>query len=518
MLERVRDWVRDWLAGPVQEPPMAEGFVRRYEDADEENITATIANKLAALVMADSSVEVSGDGRRAAMVREAVQQLWNDGGSIVAQALGKGGKLIVPVVRPNGVEVQAIDQSRMAIHEMQGSRLVSATVLCDVRAVGRRQYYLLADYSMEDGVQWIRYRACNDDGENQPLNAVDDWAGITKEISIGNTDRLLIAFLRCPRDNRTDRRGHGVPITYGAEQDVAELVEHIRVYRREFRLSRMMLGLDSGLWRNPVDGTAMAADITAMRKTVQDSDDPFIPWDAPSLEGRSAWQVYAPPIRYEAMEARYNSLCRRIEKACGLSQGVLTERQRISYANKDEIRAAMYDTFCVVRAMRGEWERALRDAAYAVDVLAERFDLSPAGEMGSWQLNFDWDYGLVESTEQTFDQYMKLYEIGAMSDAELRQWAKNGTLQEARETIAAIERERSAGSKRAAPDEQSATAPENRGVVKNAAVPPENTGKDLGCAPGDNREAAQGAPEEKIPQGEEPVSADVAKEGLDDPR
>lgn len=445
MLERVKAWMRDWLTEQAQEPADAENFARRYEDAEAENITATIANKLAALVVADSSVEVSGDGQRAAIVRQAVQQLWNDGGSIVAQAFGKGGKVIVPVVRGKSIEVQAIDQSRMAIHEMHGSRLVSATVLCDVRTVGRRRYYLLADYSLEDGVQWIRYRACNDEGEEVALNAVDDWAGISKEISIANADRLLIAFLRCPRDNRTDRRGHGVPITYGAEQDVAELVEHIGVYRREFRLSRMMLGLDSGLWRSPVDGTTMAADITAMRKTVQDSDDPFIPWDAPSLEGRSAWQVYAPTIRYEAMEARYNSLCRRIEKVCGLSQGVLTERQRISYANKDEIRAAMYDTFCVVRAMRSEWERALRDAAYAVDVLAERFGLSPAGEIGSWQLNFDWDYGLVESTEQTFDQYMKLYQIGAMSDSELRQWAKNGTLQEARAAIAAIKRERSAG-------------------------------------------------------------------------
>lgn len=442
MLEKVKEWMRGLLEERMELP--AEKFVCRYEDVNGENVTATIANKLTQLVFADSSMDVSGEGERAALVREAVQQVWQDGERIVAQTFGKGGKVIVPTVCGGRIEVRAVDQSRLAIHEMRGGRMTAATVLCDVREMGNRRYYLLSDYTMEGGVQWIRYRVCNDDGEEMPLNAVDDWAKITKEISIGNTDRLLMAFLRCPRDDRTDRRGHGVPITYGAEQDVAELVEHMKVYRREFRLSRMMLGLDASLWRDPVTGAAVATDIAQMRRTVQDSDDPFIPWDAASLESRSAWQVYAPPIRYEAMEARYDSLCRRIEKACGLSQGVLTERQRISYANKDEIRAAMYDTFCVVRSMRNELERALKDIAYAVDVLAERFGLTQAGEMGMWRIGIDWDYGLVESTEQTFDQYVKLYQIGAMSDAELRQWAKNGTLQEAKEAIAQIARERNA--------------------------------------------------------------------------
>lgn len=486
MLDKVKEWMRGLLDAPEGTlAAAAEKFVSRYEDADGENITATIANKLTQLVFADSSMEVSGEGARAALVREAMRQLWQDGERIVAQAFGKGGKVIVPVVRGGALEIRAVDQSRLAIHDARGGRILSATVLCDVRRVERKQYYLLSDYTMENGVQWIRYRVCDEDGGEKPLNTVAEWAGITKEISIANTDRLLIAFLRCPRDDRTDRRGHGVPITYGAEQDVAELVEHMRVYRREFRLSRMMLGLDAALWRDPLSGAAVPADINQMRKTVQDSDDPFIPWDAASLESRSAWQVYAPPIRYEAMEARYNSLCRRIEKACGLSQGVLTERQRISYANKDEIRAAMYDTFCVVRSMRNELERALQDAAYAVDVLAERFGLTPAGETGSWKINIDWDYGLVESTEQTFDQYMKLYQIGAMSDAELRQWAKNGTLQEAKDAIGEIARVREFAVRQA-------EKPEDAGAVSAA--------------------------EEAIPTEEEPAAEEAmeAKEGEND--
>lgn len=438
MLERVMDWVRARSGAEGAAPPEQERYARRYEAAEEPNITAIIANKLAALAFADSTMEVMGQGARAELVRQAVEPLWSDGGVILAQALGKGGKVLVPVVQDGRICVRAVDQSRMLIRKCDGGRLVDISLLCDMRSTEKRQYFLWADYALNNGEQRIAYRVSDDRGEAYPLKDFEDWSEITAEMCIPGTDRLLLAFLRCPRDNRTDRRDYGVPVTYGAEPEIGELLEHMRVYRREYRLSRMMLGLDSGLWRNPVNGAALAADISAVKKTVQDSDDPFVPWEASALEGRSAWQVYAPQIRYEAMEARYNSLCRRVEKACGLSQGVLTERQQISYANRDEIRASMYDTFCVVRAVRGAWERAMQDVAYAVDVLAECFGLTPAGGTGRWQLRFDWDYGLIESTEQTFEQNMQLMANGLMSGPEVRQWALGGTLRQAKQAVRQI--------------------------------------------------------------------------------
>lgn len=435
MLERVKDWVRGLMDGAAAPEKAPERYARLYEAADAEKITAVMAGKLASLVFADSSMEVLGDNPRAALVRSALEPLWAAGNSIVAQALGKGGKVIVPVVRGGRVQVKAIDQCRMAIHRMDAGRLSDVTLLCGRQMVGKRYYYLLADYSMQpDGGQRIAYRACDGDGREAPLSVAEAWKEITPEMVIGGTDRLLLGYMKCPRDDRTEGGGHGVPITYGCERDIEELVEHMRIYRREFKLSRMMLGLDAAMWRDPNGGTR-AADISAVRRTVQDSDDPFIPWESPALDGRSAWQVYAPEIRHEAMEARYQSLCRRIEMNCGLSRGILTERQRISYANRDEIRAAMYDTFCMVRAIRGEFERALADVAYAVDALAEMTGLTPGGD---WQICTDWDYGLIESTEQAFNQNLALCEKDLMSGAELRQWALGGTLQDAERAVARI--------------------------------------------------------------------------------
>lgn len=455
MWDKLKDWLRQWLgidvSTSVRKSP--DDAVNSYENITAENITATISNKLAMLTFADSTMSIVEEGRkepgpRVALIRDALADLWEeDAVWITAQALGKGGKVLIPVVRGGKVTVDVIDHNRMLIRAMSGNRIAAATLIVDAEEVDRTKYYLLADYTVENGTQTIRYRVKAENGEWSEPALFPKWAGITPEITIGNTDRLLFAYLRSPRDNRTDDKQLGVPITYGAETLVAELVEHTNIYRREYKLTRPMLGLDSTLWRDLGTGfsssaNAAAVNIQSLRKTVQDGDDPFIPVEGASLSEKSIWQFYAPAIRQEAMEQRYQSLCRRVEKACGLSQGILTERQTMNYANRDEVRAAQYDTFSVIRAMRNHWERALDDLAYAIDVLAERFGLTAAGSRGRYAFEIDWDTSLIESSTEAFTQNMELHAAGMLGDAEMRQWVRGGTLEEAEEAIAKIREEK----------------------------------------------------------------------------
>jgi len=201
-----------------------------------------------------------------------------------------------------------------------------------------------------------------------------------------------------------------------------------------------MLGLDATLWQNRADFSQLVkpVGIEEIRRTVQDGDDPFIPVKSTSLNDKPGWDYYAPNIRAEAMETRLNTLYRRLEKVCGLSQGILTERSTQNYANRDEVRAAMFDTFSVLSAIRKEWERALDDVAYAVDVLAERFGLTPGGARDSYEIAVDWDTSMIESSSETFEQLKELQSIGAESKAEIRQWVKGGTLEEAQAAVEEI--------------------------------------------------------------------------------
>ena len=447
MWEKLREWVKHWLGIKLPEEPSPENFVRKYEDVHAENITATIANKLAMLTFADSTLEISDlrmeqPGQRVAMIADVLTRLWNiDIVGITAQIFGKGGKVLVPVVHADHVDICAIDQSRLTIREMDGHRMRAASLLVDTYTYDDRLYFLLADYSLAGMVHTIRYRAVTGDGVPVELTMLPKWREIEPEITIDGVDRLLFAYVRCPRDNRRDAKRYGVPITYGADRDVEELVEHINTYRREYKLTRPMLGLDATLWRNAGGDTGKPVDIASVRKTVQDSDDPFIPFDSRSLDGSGIWQYYSPVIRQNAMSARYQDLCRRIEKVCGLSQGILTDRQALNYANKDEVRAAQYDTFATVKAMRMAWESALEELAYSIDVLAERFGLTPAGARGQYQISIDWDTSLIESTTEAFSQMRELHSAGLVGDAELRQWVLGGTLDDAQTAVEEIRQE-----------------------------------------------------------------------------
>jgi A118 family predicted phage portal protein len=455
MWEKLKEWLRQWLGVEVsadqQQSP--DAAIRRYENITIDNVSATIANKLAMLTFADSTFVVSEEGRetpgpRVSLIREALEELWTaNATSITAQTFGKGGKVIVPVVRGKEVTLDTIDHNRFMIRSMVGNRITSATIILDTETADDVTYYLLADYELNGGTQTIRYRVKSENGGWYGVETFARWAGITPEITISGTDRLLFAYLRCPRDNRTDAKGFGVPITYGAETLIDELVEHANIYRREYKLTRPMLGLDATLWRKP--GATMeirSSGIDELRKTVQDGDDPFIPVEGASLSDKSVWQFFSPAIRQEAMENRYQSLCRRVEKACGLSQGILTERQTMNYANRDEVRAAQYDTFSTIKAMRDEWQRVLDDLAYAIDVLAERFGLTAAGSRGRYTLEYDWDTSLIESTTEAFQQNMELHAAGMVSDAEMRQWVRGGTIEENQEAIEEIRAERKGNS------------------------------------------------------------------------
>lgn len=441
MLQRLREWVKRLFGLTAQKPgqPVDE-FSQAYEDVTEENVTAVIAGRLASITLGESTAEITETGARADFVRGVFADLWGRMPAICAQAFGKGGKVLLPMLSGGQVVVHALDQSRIAVTGTEGGRITAATVLADRAESGSRRYYRLMDYALsQDGVQTIRQRAVTDGGMPVPLDTVPEWAGLTEEITIHGTDRLLFGWLRCPRDDRRDGGLYGVPITYGASQELGELCEHLRWYRREFKLARPMLGLDASLWHNLED-----LSIQEVRRTAQDDDTPFVPVSYGAVGEGQQWQHFAPEIRQEAFEGRLSSLYRRVEKACGLSQGILTERQQMNYATKDEVRAAMYDTYAQVSLMRKAMETAVRDALYGADVLAEAFALTPAGARGSWEIAFDWDMSLLESSQQTFQQLSELQSRGLVTAERLTQWVLGGTAEEAAQEVAAARAEQPA--------------------------------------------------------------------------
>ena len=418
--------------------------VDAYEDVDDINFTAIFANKLTNLVIAESTVDVTGvndaPNKRSEFIKNGINDVWESIRKITAQAFGKGSMIIIPYVDGGKPRFALVDKSRIAIDQTNGNKPMSAAILSDVAEVGDKKYERYTYYSVKDGVHKIINRAALENGESVPLGVVPQWANIAEEITIQNVDRPLFVHIKCPVDNRTTRDVYGVPITHGSEAIIKEAKLHIALIKKEYKLKSPMLGLPAHLWKNKKP-TALAPDGSAIpygrtiddvQRTVQDSDYPFIPVDTD--DGKDPWMLYAPPINNVAMHDRLQELYARLEKSVGTSRGILTERETAS-ATATEIKAAQYDTFCIVSAMRKELDNAMDDLAYCYDVLAESFGLTPAGARGTYEVKTEWDMSLYESSAETWQQLTELESIGGYGVVELRQWVTGETEEQAQAAV-----------------------------------------------------------------------------------
>ena len=91
--------------------------------------------------------------------------------------------------------------------------------------------------------------------------------------------------------------------------------------------------------------------------------------------------------------------------------------------------------------VKGPMQRSvvIEDVAYAIDVLAEFYNLTPSGARGQYEITYDWDTSMIESSTEAFAQMSELQSRGMVSKAELRQWVRGGTLEEAQEAIDEID-------------------------------------------------------------------------------
>ena len=433
VLQEFIQWVlRLFGKKPIREKDVNEAHNHEtaYENIKDINFAAIFGNALANKTIAKSTVDVVGkddkNNKRSEFINHAIQNIWRESKKITAQAVGKGGKVIVPYISGGRPYFDIVDQSRLYITNAIGNEIYSASIIADMQMINERRFYRWADYTLKDGNHIIRNRATNESGGTVALASIEAWSGISEEIIIGNVDRLLIGFFKNTTDNRRDKEYYGVPITYGCEHIIEEIKEHLKLIQREYKLMRPMVGLDSTLWNDP-----------NTKETVQDKDKPFVKLFNGSKDDKSLWEIYAPAIRDSAMLSRLKELYERLEKAVGTSKGILTE-QTTTNATATEILHGQYDTFCLVESLRTEWEEVMEDLAYAYDVFAEFYGLTPAGGRNSHKIIWDWDMRLTENSTEKYNQLSDLHSKGGLWLAELRQHEKGGTIEENQAVVDAI--------------------------------------------------------------------------------
>lgn len=397
----------------------------KYRDQRGYNLTAIFASKLATFTMTDSGVEVIGGNQRAELINDAIQRIWMKSKKWVGCVYGTGGVVLIPYVIDGHVYIDIVPQSSMVINRVNGDELRAVSIVADSTIQNNKQYFRWTDYSLEDnGTLTIRQRATNAMGTAVPLSSLAEWTGIVEEMTISGLEHLPLAYIKNPTDNRHTDSLYGVPVTYGCDEKIAEVIECQDKIRREYRLKEPIVGMDTTLFKTenghrhlPVTGLFMPVTPSGL-----------------NTSGK-LWDVYDPAIRDSSYYNRLQHLYEELEKQVGTSRGILTERIT-GNATATEIKAANYDTYSIIDDMRKVIAPAMERLAYAIDVLANAYNLTP---MGEYELAFDWSYALIESSQESFNQLLSSVTVDAVEPAELRQFSfPNESIEEARQRVAEI--------------------------------------------------------------------------------
>lgn len=394
-----------------------------YERIDDINFNAIFSNKLANYVINDSNINIDGKNARVDLLNKTAQSLWKKGKKIVSMSFGYGGVFLVPYVQGKKLYYNKIPQGRVTIDSLDGDLITGITVLAEkkviTQAMGQSKIYIRwTNYRLENGNCIIEQKFTDETG--LPIPTPEFWRNILLKQVIAGVDRVLAGYIPSPINNRKTNDKYGVPITYGCDATVSEIKETMKQMLTEYRLKKNFVGVDATLFdgknRLPDDGLFKKFDF--------------------GTDGEDSFNIYDPSFR--PYTDRLQELYRRLEYEVGASAGMISE-VNTQNATATEIRRSMYDTFTLVDDMRSNVEKGLEDFFYACNVLANAYNLSPQGE---YELKFDWDYSLLEDSQETFSQLIQGLSKGVIKEAELRQFIKpDEDMDEAQKVIDEIKKE-----------------------------------------------------------------------------
>jgi len=386
---------------PDQQYKYNEFYNNTYEDIKRINYNSIFANKLSNYVSNESTISIEPTSERAKLLNSIVEKVDKQKKRIVNRMLGTGGVVLVPYIYDKEVLFNVIPQFRLSINEIHGEKITNATLLADVKTVKdghlTHTYYRWQNELVKGKSLVITQKYTDENGGEIPKPEI--YSDIKQDkIVIPNVDRCLFGYFKSPVDNRKAVDYYGVPVTYGCGSTINEIYETLEQIRREFHLKEAFVGADTTMFK----GDNALPENGLYRKVNADTGD--------------FWEVFDPAIRDSSFYARLQELYERLEKEVGTSKGVLSNPETVA-ATATEIKRSMYDTYTIVEDCREQFEKALGDFIYACDIYANYYEL---GAMGTYEIEYDWSFDLLENTQETFNQLIQGSNKNAVEEYEIR--------------------------------------------------------------------------------------------------
>lgn len=361
------------------------------------NLAATIANEIARLVTLEMRSEVVGND----YLNEQYQRVMKDIRTVVEYAAAKGGLIFKPYVDGDKIEVDYVQADLFFPTKYDSNGNITGCIFVDKKKKGSTIYSRLEHHELIDGGYRITNTAykntVGDDslGNRIPLTAVEEWKDLSPEAFIPDVEKPLYGYFKIPMTNNIDTRS---PLGCSVYSRAVSLIEEAdKQYSRilwEYEGAELAINASMDLFKT--DNTLPKGKERLYVKLDTDQEDFFEEW--------------SPQIRDESLFNGLNRLLQRIEFACGLAYGTLSDMQMVA-KTATEIKASKQRTYSTVSDIQKSLEHALIDLVDAMNVWARLYGLGSSEE---YEVSFEWDDSLAMDMDTEYNLMLREVSAGIL--------------------------------------------------------------------------------------------------------
>ena len=156
------------------------------------------------------------------------------------------------------------------------------------------------------------------------------------------------------------------------------------------------------------------------------------------LNAEDTYNVFAPTLRDASISNGLNIILTRIEDACGLSRGTLSQVDTITAKTATELKILKQRSYATNQDIQMALQEALEDAIYVMDVYSTLYEITPPGE---YEASFEWDDSIIVDSESELSKRITLMQNKLASHLEIRMWYFGETENQARAALQQIDKE-----------------------------------------------------------------------------
>ena len=302
----------------------------------------------------------------------------------------------------------------------------------------RLEYHKLEDTTVTVINKAYKMKGVNynsaDLGTPIPLSEVPEWANLAEEAKIDDVDRLLFAYFKMPEANTIDSHS---PLGVSGFDKAKGLIKDA-----DEQYSRM-------LWE--FEGGELAIDID--REALRFIEDPNNPnYDGHSvmpkgqqrlyrkvdLNEENTYNVFSPELRDESIINGLNTILTKIEDACGLSRGTISNVVTQEAKTATELKIMKQRSYQTNARIQKAIQKALKDTIYVMDIYCDLYNITPQGK---YEVSFEWDDSLIVDSEIELNKRILMIQNGIESKLNTRMWYFGETKNQAVEALKLIQQE-----------------------------------------------------------------------------